>query len=373
MGRIRIRNEYKSSNTSDTQGILDEFLRGGPVVRIPVAADADLDTEEQAYLAVYAAIRRAAKNDPVKMLRVLSRIYSYGVQSWNRQNNTVNVSITDISSRQVSQRADTFAYLNQEQGLSWVKYCENREEAIEAMTGGILATRKEITILMPYDGKTMPEYEDFQEAAYETHKPGRVNDGAYLRSHSKSGGRVTRFLCLGIYVLHYTIEYRTTHEQEQMLMAAVDEEIHRMGLDRPDAAGCDKIAKVYQYIAREVEYDYDYKRYTAYHAMIEHKAVCMGCALLFLLFMRRLNVPAEYITGLALPSEGRHAWNIVKLGRHWYNVDTTWERFCAGKRITITERKYYLKAEKDFKNHVREAPFLTREFTAAHPMAKKSL
>lgn len=372
MGRIRVVKEYQLTGT--TPGILDGFLRNETMIRIPVSSDAVPGTKDDALCAAHDAIREKAKEDPAKMLRVLSRVYSYGVQSWDSREHTVNLSITySDRNNQTSQVSETFGYLDQEEGLSWVKYCRNKEEAIEAITCGIMETRKEITILMPCDTRSMPEYDDFQDAAYYTHRPGRVDDGAYLRSHSKSGGRVTRYLCLGIYMLHYTMEYRTTREQEEQLMAAVDAEIHRMGLDQPRMAVSDKIAMVYRYITKEVEYDYSYERYTAYHAMVEHKAVCMGCALLFLLFMRKLNIPAEYITGLAVPGEGRHAWNIVKLGRHWYNVDTTWEHFCAGKRIKVTERKYFMKSDKDFPDHVREAPFLAPEFMKAHPMSRRSV
>lgn len=256
---------------------------------------------------------------------------------------------------------------------AYMKHCTEDEEVIEALTQGILGTYSHIVIIIPCAGEQMPAYRDYLEEAYHTHKDGRLTDGAYLRSHAKTGARLTRYLRKGQYILHYMIDYRTTPIQEQKLMEAMEETIRDLKLDEPGTAVYDKIHTIYGYISKNVVYDYNYKNYSAYHALVEKKAVCMGCAMLFLLFMRRLNVPVEYISGEAFPEEGRHAWNIVKLGRQWYNVDTTWERSGGSRRISFVERNYFLKAENEFKDHVRDACFLTEEFHRTHPMAKHSV
>lgn len=59
---------------------------------------------------------------------------------------------------------------------------------------------------------------------------------------------------------------------------------------------------------------------SAYGALIEGKAVCAGYSRAFQLIMMELGIPTYYCAG---KSEG-HAWNIVKLGNGYYNVDVTW-------------------------------------------------
>lgn len=363
MSRIRIINQYSREKT----GILDEFLRKMEIVRIPVSVNEALDTGEHIYQAVYHTIRREAKAAPAKMAEVLKKVDTYSIFSCNSQDRIVNLRIHYRNGREHNENEEDV------DNFDYVKYCEKEDDVVEVLTCGIIETKKHICVIMPYDGNQMPEFHNYLEDAYNTHRQGCVNDGAYLKSHSQTGVDVARFLCLGTYMMDYKVEYRTTHEQEQLLMAEVDKEIHIMGLNRSGVAAYDKITEVYRYITKNVVYDYDYKRYSAYHAMIEHKAVCMGCAMLFTLFMRKLDVPVEYITGLALPMKERHAWNIVKLGMYWYNVDTTWEHYCVGKRIKITERNYFLKSDRDFKNHVREEAFLTEKFMREHPMSLKSI
>ncbi len=40
--------------------------------------------------------------------------------------------------------------------------------------------------------------------------------------------------------------------------------------------------------------------------------------------MHKLGIECELITGYSLPSNERHAWNIVKVNDQYYNIDTTW-------------------------------------------------
>ena len=84
---------------------------------------------------------------------------------------------------------------------------------------------------------------------------------------------------------------------------------------------------------------------SAYSALVLKKSVCAGYAKSFQLIMTRLGVPTYYVIGTA---EEEHAWNIVKLGTNYVNVDTTWDDFA------INKYKYYNKKDDYFSlDHTR--------------------
>ncbi|MBQ6633772.1 MAG: transglutaminase [Ruminococcus sp.] len=63
---------------------------------------------------------------------------------------------------------------------------------------------------------------------------------------------------------------------------------------------------------------------TPYGTLINGKAVCLGYATTFRMFMDMLKIPCRYVRKPAHVS-GDHAWNMVELDGHWYYVDVTWD------------------------------------------------
>lgn len=61
---------------------------------------------------------------------------------------------------------------------------------------------------------------------------------------------------------------------------------------------------------------------SAYSAMVNGESVCAGYAKAFQYILQQLGIPCYYCTGTAGED---HAWNIVKLGNTYYNVDVTWD------------------------------------------------
>lgn len=61
---------------------------------------------------------------------------------------------------------------------------------------------------------------------------------------------------------------------------------------------------------------------SAYSALVNGSTVCAGYARAFQYVMQQMGIPCYYCTGY---SGENHAWNIVKLGDGYYNVDTTWD------------------------------------------------
>ena len=60
---------------------------------------------------------------------------------------------------------------------------------------------------------------------------------------------------------------------------------------------------------------------SAYSALVEGNSVCAGYSRAFQIACQKLGITCYYVTGLANGEE--HAWNIVKIGGNFYNVDIT--------------------------------------------------
>lgn len=60
---------------------------------------------------------------------------------------------------------------------------------------------------------------------------------------------------------------------------------------------------------------------SAYSAIVEGNSVCAGYSRAFQIACRKLGITCYYVTGIANGEE--HAWNIVRIGGNYYNVDIT--------------------------------------------------
>lgn len=84
---------------------------------------------------------------------------------------------------------------------------------------------------------------------------------------------------------------------------------------------------------------------SAYSAIVNKETVSAGYARAYQYLMQRLGLPCYYCTGYAGES---HAWNIVKLGNAYYNVDVTWDD------ADSNSYDYFNCTDKTFaQNHVR--------------------
>ena len=168
------------------------------------------------------------------------------------------------------------------------------------------------------------------------------------------------------YTLEYTITYLSTYDQEEALTEAVDAALEELNLTNDTEYT--KVYKIYNYICDNVDYDYTSSgtlKHTAYAAMCNKTAVCQGYALLFYRMCKEAGLSVRYITGTG--NGGAHAWNIVKIGDYYYNLDVTWD----GQDST-TRSNYFLKSEVDFTNHSRADEYATTEFITKYPMASQS-
>jgi transglutaminase/protease-like cytokinesis protein 3 len=129
--------------------------------------------------------------------------------------------------------------------------------------------------------------------------------------------------------------YLTTLKQEKKIDRKVKKIVKQLGKGNRR----NRIRKAHDYLLEHMEYDSGY--YSPYYAFVKGRGMCMAYALAFQRIMQEMGIPCLYVRGK------NHAWNMVKIGGYWYNIDVTWDD--AGGN----PYRYFLKADKEFSGHNR--------------------
>lgn len=133
-----------------------------------------------------------------------------------------------------------------------------------------------------------------------------------------------------------------------------------------------KVKAIYDYVRMNVTYDHDaldegksmsekMPAHSTYNAAVVGQAVCQGYSSMLYNMMLRAGIDCRVITGTA--NGGSHAWNIVKIGSAYYNVDVTFDS------DNGTDTYFLRKSGDSFPDHTRKTEYNTTEFNAAYPMA----
>ena len=228
---------------------------------------------------------------------------------------------------------------------------------------------------------------NFPESWFTSHKDGLYWDLLYdaMKCDDSSTGQEGDALLYGYAgcnvsystagYIKYTMAYHSNAEQEAKLTEAVAEAMTTLQLNGLSEAK--KITKIHDYICNHVDYAYNSTEeqiYTAYGALCTGKAVCQGYAVLFYRLCKEAGLSVRIISGTG--NGGAHAWNIVRIGSKYYNVDCTWDG-----QNTATYNDFLLKSEADFSDHTRKSwkvagshylYYTSAEFNAQYPMTEKS-
>ena len=246
--------------------------------------------------------------------------------------------------------------------------CLSEAEAAKELHKQMLARKGEITlhVKQAYGADASEAVGRIWRSAM-AHMKGTGATGDYLRYHN--GG----YYC-PVFLVYptdngasqvFTVTYQhhpkfstlwyTTAAQEQELTNYIHGTIlPQLALDGKTTY--QKAAAIYDWIAKNVRYDYDnlndggyMLKYTAYAAAIDKKAVCQGYANLFYRLANSAGIDCRIITGRGNSGSGwiDHAWNIVQMDDgKYYCVDVTWDE---GR----SSHSYFLKGLTEFsKNHV---------------------
>ncbi len=131
----------------------------------------------------------------------------------------------------------------------------------------------------------------------------------------------------------YQFGYLTTRSQEKKIDKKVKKIVKKIG----SGSRAKRAKKAHDYLISHMRYDTRY--YSPYHAFTKGRGMCMSYALAYQCLLQEMKIPCVYVKGK------NHAWNMVKLGGYWYNVDVTWDDAGKGRY------RYFLKADKDFPGH----------------------
>ena len=259
-------------------------------------------------------------------------------------------------------------------GASTGQYFSDYDSAVLYLRKQMVSRETEITLNFPaswFDSHKDELYWDLLYDAMKCDESSTGQDGDAL-IYGFGGCRLS-YSNAGY--IQYTMSYHSDAEQEAKLTAAVAEAMAKLQLNGLSEAK--KITKIHDYICNHVDYAYNSTEeqiYTAYGALCTGKAVCQGYAVLFYRLCKEAGLSVRIISGTG--NGGPHAWNIVRIGSKYYNVDCTWDG-----QDAATYNEFLLKSEADFRDHTRESwkvagshylDYTSAEFNAQYPMTEKS-
>lgn len=118
---------------------------------------------------------------------------------------------------------------------------------------------------------------------------------------------------------------------------------------KPNMNDHEKVKAVHDYIVLNGEYDTSLQLYSDYEFLTKGKSVCNGYALLTYNMLNKLNIPVRLVSGTG--NEEPHVWNIVKIDKYWFHLDTTWNDPVPDKKDSVSYNYYLLTEEEISKDH----------------------
>jgi len=191
------------------------------------------------------------------------------------------------------------------------------------------------------------------------------DDYDYMKN--KYRGYTASIRGIGIYIMKYEFDYSETGVQTQWVNERVKEILKALELE--DKSEYEKIKRIHDYIIDNISYDITAKNNSAYEGLKNGITACQGYANLAYKLFTEAGIHARIVTGIA---DGEaHAWNIVRIGDLWYNIDCTWDDPIGGSNHD-RRYDYFLKNNAQFMEHIRDEEYDTEEFNTKYRMADES-
>lgn len=240
----------------------------------------------------------------------------------------------------------------------------NTQSEAAAYLKQILKSRTtSFSFTLEYTGSDV--WKQLMEEALKENSSTPADEGDYIKANLIGYGYST-MVSGGQITYKGSLTFAATAEQEAQVTNMLADTMASLGLDGKSDA--DKVRIIHDYIVERIEYTNDgtLECHSTYAALVKGKAVCQGYASLLQRMCKEAGIASRYITGYG--NNGGHAWNILKLGNVWYNIDATWDDPVGGS----LSHDYFLKSEMDFTDHARDEEYKTSEFYKNHPMADTS-
>ena len=166
-----------------------------------------------------------------------------------------------------------------------------------------------------------------------------------------------------------TVYMFTTPEQEAAVTTHVNSLLNIL---TPSGTDYQKLKTVYDWICSHITYDYAnledetyYLKHSAYAAIVDRTAVCQGYATLLYRLALEMGIDCRVITGTSFGEN--HAWNIIRIGDRYYNLDSTWDADYTAYGLPY---EYFLKCNTNFPDHNRAAEYTAASFQKSYPMGE---
>ncbi|MBR2751889.1 MAG: Ig-like domain-containing protein [Clostridiales bacterium] len=143
-------------------------------------------------------------------------------------------------------------------------------------------------------------------------------------------GTITSFRYRGSQLISLSFTYEYSKEEVASMMpafeAAANEALSQVQSSMTDYQ---KALVLHDWLAYHAEYakerlDNDaliFDDYTAYGALVKGICVCEGYSMAYMYLLQKCGITCYY----AANDQINHAWNVVKIGSSYYNVDVTWD------------------------------------------------
>ncbi len=180
----------------------------------------------------------------------------------------------------------------------------------------------------------------------------------------------------GVYRNVYNIElylyYFTDYDEEYELDYVVKELVSELRLY--EGTEYERMYRIYDYLTKNVEYNYRYDDYyyyfndiplSAYGALVEKRCEYQGYALGLYRLCLEAGIDCRIISGYA---NGSHTWNIIGLTDYndgklkYYNCDSTFG--------VNSPDEYFLVGSSFNKTHKPDEEYTTKDFVSKYPLAK---
>ena len=173
----------------------------------------------------------------------------------------------------------------------------------------------------------------------------------------------------------FTPTYFETADETEYVNTHTKEILAELGTSQ--MSDYSKVKAVHDYVCELITYTNDVDNASSvYGAYVRGKGLCNSYALCMYKLLVETGVPCHWIGGSA--GTGRdsagHAWNIVKLGDQWYNLDATWDD-ADNDKISYD---YFLKGTADFDEadtsqvHTMDNEYYESSYLTDFPIAETS-
>ena len=206
------------------------------------------------------------------------------------------------------------------------------EEAGKKLRGYLKNRQTSFDLYVRYNGGNKHQQLAGEVLAVAAEHTGVSTEGDYLLYHFLNWGGTSESEYLPDYKqygVHFKAEitYLTTAAQEREMTNAVNRLLNSLNVR--NKSEYEKVKAVYDWVCQNVVYDENILNdpenlipYTAYGALVNKKAVTQGYVTLLYRLLLELGLDCRVIVGELMTGD-EHAWNIVKLGNVYYNLDAT--------------------------------------------------